>query len=173
MKFTHCYVGEVGSNHDATVLRRSEIWRYMNHNQGKFPNNTHLIGDKAYPCLPELMTPYRDNGRLTNAQKNFNFLLSRTRITIERSFCLLQKRFRCLKELLDVQCLEWAPKYVIACCVLHNICIIQNDIIDFEIIPAEDQNDEAHILGIPADRRRTNLGIQKREELGQQLVGPE
>ncbi|KAG5878293.1 hypothetical protein JTB14_033094 [Gonioctena quinquepunctata] len=69
MKFTHCYAGEVGSNHDATVLRRSEIWTYMN--DGKFPNNTHLIGDKAYPCLQELIPPYKNNGHLTDAQKNF------------------------------------------------------------------------------------------------------
>ncbi|KAG5874829.1 hypothetical protein JTB14_009288 [Gonioctena quinquepunctata] len=153
MKFTHCYAGEVGSNHDATVLRRSEIWTYMNN--GKFPNNTHLIGDKAYPCLQELIPPYKNNGHFTDAQKNFNFLLSRTRATIERSFCLLQKRFRCLKELLDMQCLEWAPKYVIACCVLYNICILQNDIIDFEFNPAEDENDDPHIPEIPG----TDKGI--------------
>jgi hypothetical protein len=30
LMFTHCYAGEVGSNHDARVLRRSEIWTYLN-----------------------------------------------------------------------------------------------------------------------------------------------
>ncbi|KAG5899299.1 hypothetical protein JTB14_029253 [Gonioctena quinquepunctata] len=45
MKFTHCYAGEVDRTMTLTVLRRSEIWTYMN--DGKFPNNTHLIGDKA------------------------------------------------------------------------------------------------------------------------------
>jgi hypothetical protein len=30
LMFTHCYAEEVGLNHDARVLRRSEIWTYLN-----------------------------------------------------------------------------------------------------------------------------------------------
>lgn len=133
----------MGSTHDATVLRRSEIWTFINDRaHEKFPNNTHLIGDKAYPCLPQLMTPYRDNGHLTDQQKNYNFLLSRARSTIERGFCLLKKRFRCIKDLLDVQSIEWVPKYIIACCILHNICLIQNDILDVEFGLIDEHNPE-------------------------------
>ncbi|KAJ8966932.1 hypothetical protein NQ314_003208 [Rhamnusium bicolor] len=71
LKFTHCYAGEVGSTHDAMVLKRNEVWSYINDRaQEKFPDHTHLIGDKAYPCLPELIPPYKENGHLTNHQKN-------------------------------------------------------------------------------------------------------
>ncbi|KAG5864695.1 hypothetical protein JTB14_024667 [Gonioctena quinquepunctata] len=76
LKFTHCYAGEVEAHHDASVLGRSEIWSFMRED-GKFLNDTHLIGDKAYPCFPEIMTPYKDNGHLTNSQKQYHFLLSR------------------------------------------------------------------------------------------------
>lgn len=70
LKFTHCYAGEVGSTHDAMVLRRSEVWLYINNQfQERFTNDTHLIGDKAYPCLPQLITPYKDNGHLTDPEK--------------------------------------------------------------------------------------------------------
>nr|XP_023021011.1 protein ANTAGONIST OF LIKE HETEROCHROMATIN PROTEIN 1-like isoform X2 [Leptinotarsa decemlineata] len=48
LKLTHCYAGEVGAHHDASVLRRSEIWSFMTED-GKFPNDSHLIGDKTYP----------------------------------------------------------------------------------------------------------------------------
>ncbi|KAJ8930625.1 hypothetical protein NQ314_016540 [Rhamnusium bicolor] len=107
LKCIHCYAGEAGSNHDALVLKRSEVWSFINDRaQEKFSNDSHLIGDKAYPCLPELIPPYKDNGHLTNHQKNFNFLLSRARSTIERAFNLLQKRFRRLKNLLDVRCVR-------------------------------------------------------------------
>jgi hypothetical protein len=29
-----------------------------------FPEDTHIVGDKAYPCLPQLITPFRNNGHL-------------------------------------------------------------------------------------------------------------
>ncbi|CAH1379963.1 unnamed protein product, partial [Tenebrio molitor] len=61
--FTHCYAGEVGSTHDAQVLRRSDAWSYINQrNEIMFPEDTHIVGDKAYPCLPQLITPFRNNG---------------------------------------------------------------------------------------------------------------
>lgn len=161
----------MGSNHDSTVLRRSEVWNYLNVNfNEKFPGNTHLLGDKAYPCLPQLLTPFRDNGHLTDAQRHFNFLLSRTRNCIERAFCLLQKRFRRLKDLLDVHCLNWIPKYVIACCVLHNICIMQGDLMAMdEFVDNEnnmDENIEPYIGNI---RPRLLQGQMKRNLLCQEL----
>ncbi|KAJ8931811.1 hypothetical protein NQ314_015207 [Rhamnusium bicolor] len=68
--------------------------------------------------------------------------LSNARSPIERAFALLKKRFRCLI-FLDVLCMEWIPKYIIACCVLHNICIQNNDILDMEeIINNENIADE-------------------------------
>ncbi|KAJ8944150.1 hypothetical protein NQ314_009543 [Rhamnusium bicolor] len=124
-----------------------------------FPNNVHIIGDKAYPCLPQLQTPYKDNGRLTVAQKNYNFQLSKARSTIERAFALLKKRFRCLI-FLDVLCVEWIPKYIIACCVLHNICIQNNDILDVEeIINNENIADEVENF----EREFLQLGRIKRD----------
>lgn len=104
-----------------------------------FPNNTHLIGDKAYPCLPQLLVPYKDNGNLTEAQKHFNFKLSAARSTTERSFALLKGRFRCLKYL-DVQRIDWVPIYIMACCVLHNICLDNHDLVDIPQLPQEDDN---------------------------------
>ncbi|XP_023311455.1 uncharacterized protein LOC111692021 [Anoplophora glabripennis] len=67
MLFTHCYAGEVGSVHDSTVLKRSEVWDFLLNNE-KFPENTHLLGDKAYHLLPTLITLYKDNGHLNNEQ---------------------------------------------------------------------------------------------------------
>jgi hypothetical protein len=89
--FPHCYAGEVGSNHEARVL--SEIWTYLTQLQNeKFPDDTHIVGDKAYPCIPQLMTPFRNNGHLTARQENYNYLLCRVRNTVERAFALLKKK---------------------------------------------------------------------------------
>ena len=79
------------------------------------------MGDSAYPCLQQLMTPYRDNGHLSAKQKNFNYKLSSSRIQIEHSFGILKQRFRQL-----YGCKLRSPKivshFIRACFVLHNIC---------------------------------------------------
>lgn len=165
LMFIHCYAGEVGSVHDAKVLKNSEIWTYMNeHAEDMFPNDSHLLGDKAYPIRPELMTPFKDNGHLTRSQTNFNYKLSATRSTIERAFGLLKKRFRCLK-FLDVKRIDWIPKYIVACCVLHNICILQNDVMDIEnVIENNFQNDgNAEEPAADRDAIMRIRGNQKRE----------
>jgi hypothetical protein len=128
--FTHCYAGEVGSTHDAQVLRRSDAWSYINQrNEIMFPEDTHIVGDKAYPCLPQLITPFRNNGHLN--ERNFNYRLSVVRSCIERAFALLKKRCRCLKDNLDVRCNYWLCKYIMACCVL-----------DLNVEDIEDENGE-------------------------------
>ncbi|KAG5869227.1 hypothetical protein JTB14_035663 [Gonioctena quinquepunctata] len=165
LKYVDCYVGEVGSCHDAKVLTRSDIWNKINYQQNiHFPNDTHLIGDKAYPCLPQLQCPYKDNGHLTNAQKHFNMKFSSARSTVERSFALLKGRFRCLKYL-DVRKLEWAPKYILACCVLHNICSNNGDHIDIDFIEEQDIEDIPDI-----NRRQLQIvGQLKRDRICAEL----
>ncbi|KAJ8914710.1 hypothetical protein NQ315_017419, partial [Exocentrus adspersus] len=84
MKFIDCYAGEVGSSHDARVLKKSDLWSKIvgEAEENYFPNDSHVIGDKAYPCLPHLMCPFKDNGQLTGAQRNFNFRLASARTSI-------------------------------------------------------------------------------------------
>lgn len=133
-----------------------------------FPEGTHLLGDKAYPCLPSLIVPYKDNGHLTQAQRNFNYHLSVPRSTIERAFALLKKRFRCMK-FLDVRSIAFIPIYILACCTLHNICILQNDILDYEFeADAVAQGGDPHAEDLPIqglDRILRQQGQQKRDEL--------
>lgn len=83
-----------------------------------------MLGDAAYPLRLWLITPYRDNGRLTAQQKAFNTALSSTRVTVERAFGFLKGRFRRLQR---VDKLETAVHTVVMCTILHNICIINED----------------------------------------------
>lgn len=135
-----------------------------------FPNGTHIIGDKAHPCLQELQVPFKDNGHLTNAQRNYNFQLSKARSTIERAFGLLKKRFRCLL-FLDVLCLEWIPKYIIACCVLHNICIQNGDILDINpLINNEDGDEDVANEAENLETVRLRLGQLKRNAICTEMM---
>lgn len=56
------------------------------------------------------------------AQKRFNSVLSQSRQVVERSFALLKGRFRRMKHL-DMKRTDLIPSFILACCVLHNICL--------------------------------------------------
>ena len=79
------------------------------------------------------MCPYRDNGHLTERQKNFNVVLSSTRVVIEQAFGLLKGRFRRLKYL-DMSDLTLVSHVITTACILHNICIDNNDEIDCGVL---------------------------------------
>ncbi|XP_044733226.1 putative nuclease HARBI1 [Chrysoperla carnea] len=164
-KFIHCYAGNVGSVHDARVLRLSEVNDYLNDEQ-KFPNESHLVGDAAYPLHKHLLTPYRDNGHLSARQKNYNFCHSSARIAIERAFGLLKKRFRSLLTVLDMNRTDLIPEFIIACCVMHNICLSRND--EFPVEEIIEQNGNINEMNynriLPAD------GVDKRNRICEQLI---
>lgn len=73
-----------------------------------------------------ILTPYRDNGHLTNVQRRFNTKHSKTRVVIERAFGTLKGRFRKLKYIYMYNT-EMIPLVILACCILHNICIEYED----------------------------------------------
>ncbi|XP_062608040.1 uncharacterized protein LOC134269867 [Saccostrea cucullata] len=121
---TDSFVGWPGCTHDSRVFRNSPIYEELEN--AMLNPNIFIIGDSAYPLKPYLITPFRDNGRLTAAQRHFNRKLSTSRQTVERGIGLLKCRFRRLTSLpcFDV---ERTCKAITACCVLHNICILSND----------------------------------------------
>lgn len=82
-KFINCFVGHVGSVHDQRVFRLSEVADFVGKEE-KFPQQCHLVGDAAYSLNINLMVPFRDNGHLTDRQKNFNFCPSSARMRIKR-----------------------------------------------------------------------------------------
>lgn len=130
--------GNVGSVHDARVLRLSSISNYIKNPLIYFPNDSHIVGDSAYGVHPHIMVPFKDNGHLSDRQKNFNFCLSSARNVIERAFGLWKGRWRSILDCLPMITIEKIPEYLVATCVLHNICILKGDLIEFEEVCEED-----------------------------------
>jgi len=78
------------------------------------------------------------------------------RQVIERAFALLKGRFRRLKYL-HMSCANLIPYVILACCVLHNICLedCQDDDLDDLIDDGMEQNDNANddnMNGVIPDR---------------------
>lgn len=118
----------------------------------KFPNDSHLIGDAAYPLSKQLMVPYTDNGHLTQRQKNYNFCLSSTRMVVERAIGLLKGRWRSLLHYLAIESVERIPYHFLACCVLHNICLMRHDEMDILMLNIEAMLPEARLRNIEHNR---------------------
>ncbi|XP_071576145.1 uncharacterized protein [Temnothorax nylanderi] len=123
LRFTDCFAGYPGSVGDRRIFQNSDLFLDAERNvNALFPNGKYIIADKAYPVLSWCIPPYIDNGRLTRAHKRFNTVLSQSRQVVERSFALLKGRFRRLKHL-DMKRVDLIPSFILACCVLHNICL--------------------------------------------------
>ena len=121
-RFVNIYCGWPGKVHDARIFRNSPLFE----NGQNLCGQNHLLGDGAYPLQNWVLVPYKDNGHLTPAQKNFNRKLSQLRVVIEQAFGMLKGRFRRLQYVV-VRDIENIVKVVVACCTLHNICILNDD----------------------------------------------
>uniref|UniRef100_A0A4V0Y8P2 Putative nuclease HARBI1 n=1 Tax=Rhodnius prolixus TaxID=13249 RepID=A0A4V0Y8P2_RHOPR len=155
---THCYVGHPGSVHDQRVFRISEVADYLN-NDDAFPENSHILGDAAYEIHQHLLTLYRDNGHLSEKQKRYNYRHSAARVTVERCIGLLKGRMRSLLHCLPMARVDLMAEYIVACCVIHNICILREDEIIVITIPECNRENDGNCS---RDVRR-NAGILKRD----------
>ncbi|CAI6353400.1 unnamed protein product [Macrosiphum euphorbiae] len=129
--FTNICVGYPGRVHDARVFKNSEIFSIMQ-NEGPsslFYDKYYLLGDSAYPNLSWLITPYKNYGNLSARKRKWNYFHSQTRVDIELSFGLLKGRWRRLLYL-NVTNISRAPNIILACCVLHNFCLVNDDELD-------------------------------------------
>jgi len=120
--------GWPGCAHDARVLRNSCLFDKAE--TGVYiPQDRHLLGDSAYPLKPWLVTPFRDNGHLTDRQKRFNKIVSSCRQTVERAIGHMKGRFRRLREV-TFHNIKDICEIVMAGCRLHNFCILHEDCIE-------------------------------------------
>lgn len=151
-------IGEVGSVHDATIYKRSDLYKMLSEGTSGLNENQHLIGDKAYPLSTYLLTPYKQRNQLDNVKKKFNKRLSKSRMAIECAFGLLKGRFRKLRYL-EMRRPDFIVMVIFTCCVLHNICIMEND---WEWVENVDADDDGGDVDQATINRLSNVPLQKR-----------
>ena len=82
-----------------------------------------ILGDRGHQLQPWLMTPVRNPAN--DGEAAYNRAHIRTRGVIERTFCILKSRFRCLDR--SGGALLYSPpkvcRIIVVCCILHNIAI--------------------------------------------------
>lgn len=109
-----------GNTHDAFIWKYSSLRRLM---RTMIPPNNFLLGDSGYPLEPWLLTPYLSPS--SPAEEVFNQKHVKCRNIIERCFGVLKSRFRAIDQSGGILCYtpDKVCKIVIACAILHNICI--------------------------------------------------
>ena len=161
--FRDVVVGWPGSVHDARVLSNSHL--YQLGNEGKLFSgglsedingtiiNPLLLGDPAYPLLPWIMKPYPETPDISASYKNFNFRLSRARMTVENTFGCWKGRFRRFLKKVDMH-VSNVTLAVAASCILHNLCEISHEeildewLVDVRPSDAADHQNECQIADL-------------------------
>ncbi|XP_025157514.1 protein ALP1-like [Harpegnathos saltator] len=161
LKFTHVYAGQVGSVHDMRVFRLSSLENLCT--AQNFPENSHILGDAACSIQKYVMVPFKDNGHLTDVQIKYNTCLSQARMMVEKAIGLLKGRFRSLLDTLPMRRTDLIPKYIVACCILHNICLLQNDHMDIPVIVEQNECAQNVEMGILQGLREES--IEKRNAI--------
>ena len=127
LSFTNIFVGFPGRVHDSRVLSHSPLFE----NGHEVCNPYHLLGDSAYPNISWILTPFRKNQQITDQMTRYNKVHSSIRIKIEQAFGMLKGRNRRLKYL-DQNSMSVICYTICTACVIHNICIFQNDLDDVQ-----------------------------------------
>lgn len=160
-RFVDVFSGIPSKIHDARVLKLSDVYEAL---PGICEGNKyHILGDAAYPTREWLIVPYKDYGNLSEKQKMFNKKFCAARVKIENTFGLLKGRFRQLIEI-DMHSVDKISKFIISCCVLHNLCIDNNDDFNFPI-ELEYNVDEPYNEIREEQEALRRLGEIKRNEL--------
>jgi len=122
LRFTDVYTGWPGSVHDSRIFRNSSLGQTLSENADHLcPGGSFLLGDAGYPLTCHLITPVRDTGSLSSAEKLFNYYHSSTHMVIERSFGLLKGRFQRLKMVTAE--VDKCVQTIVCACILHNMCM--------------------------------------------------
>lgn len=110
-----------GATHDQRIFDNSFIKHQLESGHfGKFI----IVGDSGYTDTMYMATPLPNP--VTNIELLYNESQIRTRNVVERSYGVLKRRFPVLSLGMRLH-METIKNIIVACAVLHNLCIDQRD----------------------------------------------
>ncbi|XP_050510944.1 uncharacterized protein LOC126887446 [Diabrotica virgifera virgifera] len=181
--FLYVNVGMNGRVSDGGVYRESDLYKAVEQNVLKFPNDKPLplrntpvpfvfVADAAFPLSTHIMKPYPFRN-MTRQERIFNYRLSRVRRVVENTFGILANRFRVL---LNVNLLvpEKVKIVTLACCALHNFLRHELKTKYTGVNPERDINKKYTLacgLSAQGGNRPKKLAIEIREEFKEYVNG--
>ncbi|KAH1047135.1 hypothetical protein J1N35_037919, partial [Gossypium stocksii] len=175
LKFSYVLAGWEGSAHDSRILSDA-----LSRPRGlRIPEGKYYLADAGYGIRNGYITPYRgvryhlkefsDQGP-ENAKELFNLRHSSLRITIERVFGILKKRFR----VLDAEPFwnfQTQVDIVLACCIIHNhiMGVDPNDLLNQGLFEESDSDLIISTLTEREEREEAREWSAKRDEIAQTM----
>ena len=153
MMFRDVYVGWPGSCPDGRVWRNSPIGiraqqesRVPVAARTLFYDNNFIIGDGGYGLKPYLLVPFQEKTNMPFSRKLYNFAHSSTRMLVENTFARLKNRFATLRNKVNFKTDELICKAIVACMVIHNLCILLNDEVLVQEMELDIHNDPVPVF---------------------------
>ncbi|KAL2534311.1 hypothetical protein Adt_07662 [Abeliophyllum distichum] len=120
--FTDICIGWPGSMTDDQVLEKSALLQRANKGVLK---DVWVVGNSGFPLMDWILVPYTHQN-LTWTQHAFNGKIDEVQRVAREAFMRLKARWSCLQRRTEMK-LQDLPVVLGACCVLHNICEMQNE----------------------------------------------
>ena len=158
--FTDVCIGWPGSMPDDQVLEKSALSQRAN---GGLLKGVWIVGGTGYPLMDWVMVPYTQQ-HLTWTQHAFNEKIGEIQRVSKDAFARLKARWCCLQKRTEVK-LQDLPVVLGACCVLHNICELQEEELDPEL--RIDLVDDEMLPEIPL---RSTTSMKARDAIAHNLL---
>jgi hypothetical protein len=132
--FWNVCTGQPGGVHDAGQFRWSSLYQELLERTILSEPSIHvkgvcvqlyLIGDTTYPSHPYLLKNFKPQNPTLVDQRIFDSSVNSGKVAIEHAFGDLKNRWRILRSFGGN--VDQCPTITIACCVLHNYCILQSE----------------------------------------------
>ncbi|XP_059660698.1 protein ALP1-like [Cornus florida] len=136
MRFRDIVTGWPGKMNESLVLQSSNFFELcekgerLNGNKMKLSEGTELreyiVGDSSFPLLSWLVTPYQGK-ELSESRAEFNRRHFATRMVARRALARLKDMWRIIQGEMWRPDKHRLPRFILACCILHNIVIDMED----------------------------------------------
>jgi hypothetical protein len=153
--FSDVCIGWPGSMPDDQVLEKSMLHQRA---AAGMMHESWLVGGASYPLMDWVLVPYTHQN-LTWTQHAFNEKVGDLRRVAVDAFARLKSRWACLQKRTEVK-LQDLPVVLGACCVLHNICQIQGEEVEPDILCElvdDETTPENPVRSEAASRARDNI----------------
>ncbi|KAL6880682.1 hypothetical protein ACP4OV_012247 [Aristida adscensionis] len=125
LRFTYVLAGWEGTAHDALVLRDA----LARENGLRVPQGKFYLVDAGYGAKPRFLPPFHGvryhlnewgNNPVQNEKELFNHRHSALRVTVERAFGSIKRRFKILDDATPFFPFPTQVDIVVACCIIHS-----------------------------------------------------
>jgi hypothetical protein len=117
-RFVFASLAAPGGTNDIVAFRKTSLLQKIT----SLPIGKYVIGDNAYVCSENLLTPFSGQQRLESAKDSYNFYLSQLRIRIEMTFGRSVNKWGLFKRPLQIRLKNVGIVFMCAT-RLHNFCI--------------------------------------------------